>query len=399
MTPYIKKQISNRLMAISMLCLSLHAYPQTSAPASVSLSQDMNYVMTMTPLNGVSSVSYNNGQISNYENGKVMASIQYLDGLGRAVQHVDYRFCPSGKDLVSMFEYNTLGQLYRAWNAASLSGNGAYSPLAVFSPQSMDCNNDNMPYTEHRYEASSRGRETESFGPGEDWYNNQKAVKTEFLTNSTNDATLNCLKYTVQGNSLILSGNYPTGTLSVTRLYDEDGKISLTFKDKLGRMVLERQMNGQTNHDTYYIYDGFDNLRFVLTPAMPSMSVAQSHLDTWAYQYRYDMRHRCIWKKLPGASPILYEYDQADRLVFSQDGNQRANNKWTYYLYDKLDRLTEQGECTGKNLASGKTVWLKNHYDNYDFRSQSGFNNSNFPAATVSAQGFLTGSPAARRWQ
>ena len=70
---------------------------------------------------------------------------------------------------------------------------------------------------------------------------------------------------------------------------------------------------------------------------------------------------------------------------------QRASNRWTYYEYDALNRLTEQGECTGKDTSS-KTVRVKNFYDTYDFRSQPGFNNGNFPAGTVSAKGYLTGS-------
>ena len=57
--------------------------------------------------------------------------------------------------------------------------------------------------------------------------------------------------------------------------------------------------------------------------------------------------NRCIWKKLPGAGYVEMVYDNADRLVFSQDGNQRAltSGNGTYYKYDVLNRLTEQGRC------------------------------------------------------
>ena len=84
----------------------------------------------------------------------------------------------------------------------------------------------------------------------------------------------------------------------------------------------------------------------------------------------------------------------ADRVIFSQDGNQRANSKWTYYEYDGLGRLKEQGECTKSgSTATSKTVRIKNYYDNYNFRSQTGFNNSNFPADNTGyGKGYLTGS-------
>ena len=54
--------------------------------------------------------------------------------------------------------------------------------------------------------------------------------------------------------------------------------------------------------------------------------------------------------------------------------------------------MTEQGECNGKD-KNPKTVWVKNYYDNYDFRSQAGFNSSNFPADNTGyGKGYLTGS-------
>ncbi|KAB3950010.1 RHS repeat domain-containing protein, partial [Bacteroides uniformis] len=105
----------------------------------------------------------------------------------------------------------------------------------------------------------------------------------------------------------------------------------------------------------------------------------------------------CIWKKLPGAGYMEMVYDNADRLVFSQDGNQRAltSGNWTYYKYDGLNRLTEQGTCTNKVTTSGTNVLVQHFYDSYAFRSQAGFNNSNFPDdASGNGKGALTASVA-----
>ena len=140
-----------------------------------------------------------------------------------------------------------------------------------------------------------------------------------------------------------------------------------------------------------YVYDPMDRLAFVLQPMYQSTADA----DKYAFRYKYDSRGRCVEKKVPGADAVTYVYDNDDRLTFSQDGVQRASNKWTYYLYDALDRLTEQGECTNKNVSSEKTVLLQHYYDDYSFRSQSGFNNSNFPAGTVNAKGLLTATVTA----
>ena len=161
----------------------------------------------------------------------------------------------------------------------------------------------------------------------------------------------------------------------------------------MGHVVLTRQMKGSETHDTYYVYDDKSNLRFVLQP----MYQSSANLDLYAFQYKYDGRNRCIWKKLPGAGYMEMVYDNADRLVFSQDGNQRAltSGNWTYYKYDGLNRLTEQGTCTNKVTTSGTNVLVQHFYDSYAFRSQAGFNNSNFPDdASGNGKGALTASVA-----
>ena len=161
----------------------------------------------------------------------------------------------------------------------------------------------------------------------------------------------------------------------------------------MGHVVLSRQMKGSETHDTYYVYDDKSNLCFVLQP----MYQSSANLDQYAFQYKYDGRNRCIWKKLPGAGYMEMVYDNADRLVFSQDGNQRAltSGNWTYYKYDGLNRLTEQGTCTNKVTTSGTNVLVQHFYDSYAFRSQAGFNNSNFPDdASGNGKGALTASVA-----
>uniref|UniRef100_UPI00402995C9 RHS repeat domain-containing protein n=1 Tax=Bacteroides uniformis TaxID=820 RepID=UPI00402995C9 len=184
-----------------------------------------------------------------------------------------------------------------------------------------------------------------------------------------------------------------SGQLSVIKTTDEDLNVSYTFTDKMGHVVLSRQMKGSETHDTYYVYDDKSNLCFVLQP----MYQSSANLDLYAFQYKYDGRNRCIWKKLPGAGYMEMVYDNADRLVFSQDGNQRAltSGNWTYYKYDGLNRLTEQGTCTNKVTTSGTNVLVQHFYDSYAFRSQAGFNNSNFPDdASGNGKGALTASVA-----
>ncbi|CUP51245.1 RHS repeat-associated core domain [Bacteroides uniformis] len=185
-----------------------------------------------------------------------------------------------------------------------------------------------------------------------------------------------------------------SGQLSVIKTTDEDLNVSYTFTDEMGHVVLTRQMKGSETHDTYYVYDDKSNLCFVLQP----MYQSSANLDLYAFQYKYDGRNRCIWKKLPGAGYMEMVYDNADRLVFSQDGNQRAltSGNWTYYKYDGLNRLTEQGVCTNKVTTSGTTVHIRNYYDSYSFIGTQGFPAGKFNNDTSGySKGLLTGQMVA----
>jgi len=101
------------------------------------------------------------------------------------------------------------------------------------------------------------------------------------------------------------------------------------------------------DHDTYYVYDDLNNLRYVLPPlAADALGTNMSGFDEsagsvpglYGYIYHYDGQKRCTEKKLPGCDWIYMVYDRADRLILSQDGNQRAKSpvQWTVIKYDVL---------------------------------------------------------------
>ena len=214
----------------------------------------------------------------------------------------------------------------------------------------------------------------------------------EYAVNTT-ASPYNCIRYSVSSaDALVNNGNYAKGTLRVTKATDEDGKVQYTFTDKQGQKLLERAVDGSETLDTYYVYDDYGCLRFVLQPEFQTTP----NLDLYAFQYKYDDHNNCTWKKLPGAQYISYEYDSADRMIYSQDGNQRASGKWTFYVYDSLGRLTMQGENTGKSVTDSG-MYLQNYYDDYislrNAVSSNSNNNSNYPDDTSGySRGFLTGT-------
>ena len=364
-----KNCMKRKYMFMALLCYALTTAAQDASH---------NYVRTRSMLDEMG--------------GKYLDKVEYFDGLGRPFQTVLKKVTASNSNLVTLQEYDVAGRAVNSW-LPIVSSAEYVAPAAFKSSAPSNYGNDSRPYGQPVYEASPLNRTVKEYGPGAAWHGGH-SVNTDYLANSTANAQLNCINYGVSSaGALTSNGSYASGQLSVVKTTDEDLNVSYTFTDKMGHVVLSRQMKDSETHDTYYVYDDKSNLCFVLQPMYQSLA----NLDLYAFQYKYDGRNRCIWKKLPGAGYMEMVYDNADRLVFSQDGNQRAltSGNWTYYKYDGLNRLTEQGTCTNKVTTSGTNVLVQHFYDSYAFRSQAGFNNSNFPDdASGNGKGALTASVA-----
>ena len=165
--------------------------------------------------------------------------------------------------------------------------------------------------------------------------------------------------------------------------------------------ILIRQMNNNEAHDTYYVYDDFGNLNYVIPPILAdkiikeNKSMADNSLEVkqYAYLYKYDERNRCIRKRLPGCDWIYYVYDRTDRLIFTQDGESRKKHEWIYSIPDALGRIVQTGTCRNTDISNenykdklvigtynvekgysfsdfipeNRRYFMNNYYDNYDF--------------------------------
>lgn len=107
--------------------------------------------------------------------------------------------------------------------------------------------------------------------------------------------------------------------------------------------------------DTYYIYDYRGYLSFVLPPNYQE----EPSLDLHAYQYKYDGRGNCTWKKLPGCEPVSMKYDLSNRMIFLQDGNLRKQGLWELHGYDKLGRQAVTAITTSASDVSKSHVYVE----------------------------------------
>ena len=375
---------------------------------------DENYIQEYTPLTGTFDPQAP-------APARCMRTVRYFDGLGRPVQSIAIGAAPGYGDLASLQIYDQCGRESRSWLPASLPGNnGAYVTPAMLEAQARTSNlGDTVPYSETRYEASPLRRPVEQYGPGAQWREAGKAQRISYLTN-TASGELRCARI-VSGSdwqtlSLSRSGDYPAGELHVTGFSDEDGRFRYEFRDKAGQLLLTRSVADSEFFDTYYVYDCFGNLRAVFPPEASAQLPASGTIDPTSdfctglgYFYRYDARNRCIGKKLPGAEEILYVYDDADQLIFTQDGEQRSREEWSFALSDGLGRKAVTGICTGMSgsqiapgclegktlkviygadgplagyalsceegscTLTGASVLSADYYDGYDFMERDGF--------------------------
>lgn len=129
-------------------------------------------------------------------------------------------------------------------------------------------------------------------------------------------------------------------------------------------------------------------------------------LGELSFQYRYDGRKRMIKKKVPGADWVYMVYDNRDRLVLTQDGNQRAKStpEWTFTKYDALNRPVTTGvyrDAVNKTQEAMQTAVTSYYapnplpstkalYESFTGTGTThGYDNKSFPVVNV-ANDYLT---------
>lgn len=381
---------------------------------------DENYIVSYTTKEGTMATDAQLGAAIN-DKDKVQIDIQYFDGLGRPMQTVQIKGNPDGnKDIVQPIEYDQFGREVKKYLPFAYTGsaNGAYKPDALlkqatfYNPSGNGVSGSQLanngipviptPYVQTEYEASPLNRILQRGAPGDAWQpgartltagrtvitdfssNNQKGFTTTPLTN--NIGSRKVVLYTVSTTGSLMRSTttpyYGSNQLYVTIIKDENWmpvdsclNTAEEYKDKEGRILLKRTYNKKSAVlemlSTYYVYDDFGNLRYVLPPgANPDLTSGvptQTVLDAFCYQYKYDSRNRLSEKKIPGKGWEFIIYNKLDRVCMTQDANQRNKSpqEWSYNKYDGLGRVVITGiwKHTGSNADANSTAPSKTHYN------------------------------------
>jgi hypothetical protein len=255
-----------------------------------------------------------------------MQTVDYFDGLGRPLQTVHIKGSPKLKDIVKPFLYDGFGREAMKFIAyASTTTDGSYKENAISS----EINNfyfpgnsgfsglqqlngivvNPNPYSVTNFEPSPLNRVSEQSAPGTDWQiSGGHTLKTTYTTNDQtstfgsnpgigNSGSRIVTMYSIpsigtdQLRTLTVNGTYAPGELHVTITKTEnwnpatDGCTNTLeeYKDKDGHVILKRTYNLNTSSNkieelsTYFVYDDFGNLAYVLPPgANPDAGITSS---------------------------------------------------------------------------------------------------------------------------
>jgi RHS repeat-associated protein len=336
----------------------------------------LNFVKTKT----ATAPLQNETDFTNKPLSDVKEATQYFDGLGRPIQtvikHGSLATGSSPTDLVSPQVYDEFGRealKYLPYSSSTNTGNFKYTPFQdqkTFYENHLTNQNEKYFYTQTAFEASPLNRPEASYATGKSWAKDDgnRPIKSEYLINAMDDA-VRIWNVDATGN-ITTNAVYPAGELYKNQITDEHLKKVVEYKDKEGKVILKKVQldNAPSNNHTgwlctYYVYDDFGQLRFVIPPkavnyleangwAFPNSLNGGSLGDELCFRYTYDSRQRMVVKKVPGASEVYMVYDDRDRLVLTQDGNMRfppsiggagGGPKWMYTKYDELNRPIETG--------------------------------------------------------
>jgi RHS repeat-associated protein len=358
-----------KIIYITSFLVSVGVFSQTT---QVTPSATQNYVHKIVYKKG-----YLESALGSVSNNDKIETISYYDGLGRPTQSVAVR--QGGKDalnydtdIVVPIEYDAYGRQVKDYLPFySSTNNGKYDTGAITNiygyyenkySTEMTVGNSN-PYSQKELEASPLNRVLKQAAPGEAWkLGNGHEIEFAYQTNNATDVRLYTVSLSYANNTYIptLQGGssyYTAGELYKTITYDENHngntKLHTTeeFKDKQGRVLLKRTYaaisSTVTAHDTYYVYDDYGNLTYVLPPkVIHDSSISTTELLELCYQYKYDDRNRLVEKKIPGKDWEYIVYNKLDQPILTQDANQRvpSTDKWLFTKYDAFGRVAYTGE-------------------------------------------------------
>ena len=282
--------------------------------------------------------------------------IIYYGGLGYPVQEVSAEHVFPGRNLIRPIVYDYMRRETKSYLPYSSDAiNSRYTPSPLPAQQSYHDGlhpgeGQHAKVTRH-YEDGPSGRLLEERREGSAYLSAIRDTRHVYRLSASGDAVMK-LRYVYPSGSaaasVVRDGMYGDAELMVARTVSEDRDTSFVFTTASGRMVLSRQMNAGTAHDTYYVHDLRDSLVCVVQP-MGSAAIGDGFsfdgelAQDFCFTYRYDAFGNMIERHVPGAGTEVMAYDLRGRCVMYADADMTAAGLCRYTVYDEIDRVVEEG--------------------------------------------------------
>lgn len=248
----------------------------------------VNYVKTYSYLQPSTEVEFGEEPDNETDPYMLTTQITYIDGLGRSIQEVVKMGSKSEHDQIIFREYDEYGKSQREFLPYISTTNGGDFQTnpnidqREFYANGVDLANSFYPFSYSKAENSSINKIEATYAAGKDWVgslgtNNERNISITNLSNTAEDEVYQWQM--LAGDkwpSLGGTGWYEAGDLYKNVTTDEQGNRVIEFVNKLQQTVLKRvqavESPDMENYvlgqwaDTYYVYDDFGNLRYVLPP-------------------------------------------------------------------------------------------------------------------------------------
>ena len=304
----------------------------------------------------------------------------------------------AGGDIISHFEYDEFGRQsksYLPYSTQISSGGEIYlnakeEQLEFYSTDKYE--NTLNPYRETHFENSPLSRVLEVAGSGNDWIldANSDLDHTTKRSYTNNKASDNIRKFRVHyvgdninSPDLVQDGFYLANDLTKIVIKDENWQPSSgknhtieQYRDEKNHLILRRTFNDDVPHDTYYIYNDFGNVSYIVTPEGVDVfnSNPSSTLNNYTYQYIYDRKARLIERKMPGVGWEYIVYNKLNLPVLIQDQNLRNLNKWVFIKYDAFGKMAYKGIAS----INQSRLWCQEQVDSNSQNFESRISNPIF---------------------
>ena len=149
------------------------------------------------------------------------------------------------------------------------------------------------------------------------------------------------------GQSLELAFEQPSTLVDVLweKLQSGSWQDISTLDESSAQNIFLRNVSSLSDEGTYRytVFKSQEEYPYVQSGPIEIHVIEKSEMQVmneFAFHYKYDSRKRMSHKKVPGAEWVYMVYDNRDRLVMTQDGEQRNNSpaEWTFTKYDELNR-------------------------------------------------------------